>query len=239
MNGMMGGESRMRTGSVRAALLITLGVFAAWVTLWGVIWYLSTGRERFRSRYARVEIGPQNEAWLEFRSRRVRVAASLADLREARWQGSEGISWEDVKLPAVALPLGEARPQGWDRVELVAHRGENVSGLEWRLTKRDQRGREWTYVSQSMGLEDAKSPEKARPIAIPRIAGATLQVSGREDREEGKPKVTVYLRLQAGDLVLSDVEREGASVKAQVRVLDDGGKLIASTAGPLEDFGLT
>jgi len=167
--GMIGEGSRLRRGSVRAALLITLGVFAAWVAIWGVAWYLSTGRERFESRYTRVEVAPGKEAWLEFRSRRVRVGASLADLREARWQGCEGISWEDVELPAVALPLGGARPQGWDRVEVAGHRGEEVRSLEWRLTKRDEQGREWTYVTQEAGLEDAESPEKARPIAVPKI----------------------------------------------------------------------
>ncbi len=223
-----------QAGSVRFAVVVTLVVLLVWGAIGVMVWYVvRSGLGWFGEAYARIEVAPDKVVWVEMRGSQMRVAESKEGLANAKWEmGEEG------EALMVALPLGGKRPSGWEGVETRFEGGPGSQQVRWRLSRKDEAGATWRYLvegEQSLGSSADDSPL----IKVPSLEKAHLTVEGQAHADKGKPTVGVALRLTSGGYEFRGVEGPSGGKQAQVRVLDEKGKVVAKRSGSLEDFGYT
>jgi len=217
--------------SARRRRVISIVIVAAllWLGVCAVsVWYLVMAVQgRFREGYARISISPQKEVWLHFKGDRAQFASTAEGLKGAKWMEPQEAE------RAIALPLEGEKPQGWEKVEISV---EAFSRAKWRLSRKDAAGAEWTYAVEEW-LETGGSPEDCPTLEIPKLEAPKLEVRADPQHEAGKPAIGIGVKVSTEDRELSDIYKNGETVKAQARLLDSTGKVVASIEKPLSEFG--
>jgi len=235
---MMGRGSR-KTGSARAALLITLVVFLVWALLWAAVWYQATGgglQLGLRSSYLKIELSPQKSLWVEVKGRRSRTAETPQALERADWVQVEGWDWE-YREHWVNLAI-EPEDVGLQRASLgLDTMGRQFRGT-WRIGEKDARGGSWECAADGE-VRAARSPGRAKAIQIPRLSSADLRIVPQAEDQEGKPVVRVALQLHDAGFDISDVRVGGSEVQGEARVRDASGKVVGKKKAELADLGFT
>jgi len=230
-----------QAGSVRFAVVVTLVVLLVWGAIGVIVWYVvRSGLGWFGGAYARIEVGPDKVVWVEVRGSQMRVAETKERLASAKWEGTtwEGEVGEEGQTPMVALPLGGNRPSDWEAVEVQLQSQFGSQQARWRLSRTDGAGETWRYLverEERLGSSADESPL----IKVPSLAKISLAVEGQARMQEGKPAVGVGLKLTSGGYQVTRVQQPERGAEAQVRVLNDKGKVVAEQSGSLDDFGYT
>jgi hypothetical protein len=142
--------------------------------------------------------------------------------------------FSDVALPVPADQLPACVTA--IKVSLLRDESNPWSNLRGQLTvcRTDDRKAEWQYVSQ-VDVLAMTTAEKAPSITLPNLD--KLKVSLETVPSDGK--LGAGLRLTAGDVVLTEVRKDGQSVRVKMVVTNASGAEIASDDGALTDFGFS
>lgn len=194
-------------------------------------------------------------AYAEIRGNEIRVAPTVEQLADAEaikasdagLERHGNMAYQHGTFPSVALPsqdpeaakmsaafstwraVSRSRSRRWETENL------SVSALI-SLTKRGRGGAVWTYVFSSHAeASSATHPSKAAGLAIPTLGKLQLsmetQVKGRE--------AGIGLRVKSGDVVLTQVRRNGDAAVCTLEIYDRQGQKVSTHKGDLQKFGFT
>jgi hypothetical protein len=229
----MGGGVRGRSSAWLAILVIASAAVAALIWLG---FMAATGG--YRTTYARVQVSPTQTTWVEFGGGRMRMAPSATALGKAKWVEPVEQEWGHVSLPDVTLPLAGEKSQDWDKVQAAFEGYGRNWEARWQLGLRDEDGSEWTYTVKS-NLRTGRSRERSPVATPPSPEPLTMGVTTDWKNDQGKPAVAVAAQVALGPYELEDIKKARKSVEAQVRVIDENGKVVGTTKAPLKDLGFT
>jgi hypothetical protein len=220
------------SGSARAALLITIAVFAVWGLLWAVVWYRAAGGGYglgLISSYLRVEVSPRKSLWVEVRGSRLRTAETPQALAKATWESREG---------QISLPVEPEESGGLQAAGVGLERTDGQLDATWNIVEKDVRGESWECTAEGQ-LRAVRSAARAPTVRIPRLSKADLKIVPQPEDQEGKPVVRVALQLHDAGFNISDVRVGGTEAQGEARVLDATGKVVGKKKARLADLGFT
>jgi hypothetical protein len=217
-------------------LLPILLVIALVLVLWGVVIYLivwASGKSA--GGYLQVRISPQKRVWLHYEGRRVQIADTREGLAKAKWIEPTPDQEEDEETPAITLPLNGQKPQGWDKVEISP---QSYNRLQWRLSKKDAAGSEWTYLVDGY-IDATDSTRKSETLEIPSLENPNLAMTLTPQEAYGSFEIGASLSLNCDEEEVADILHNGEPVKARLQALNSDQKVVATLAKSLSDFGST
>jgi len=151
--------------------------------------------------------------------------------------GSDNWSASEFTLPVPADQL----PAGVTAIKAVllpassrAAMAHDFSG--WlKVCRTDDRKSEWEYALQIGDFTGGTCAGKAPLITLPDLN----KVKARLETTSANGKLEIGLRLIAGSATLTEVNKDGKPVQAQMIVADASGAEVASKLGTLADFGFS
>ena len=198
-------------------------------------------------RYIRIAVGPKHTICVQFQGDEMRLATSAEGLKDATPVKAKRDVWRSgrrqVQFPEVDLPLPPAAPESRP-LSLRASLGWTSAGSrdgyvfgQLIVSRSDEKKVRWDYrqrVGMGIGLEPDAAPvvQAADPDNLS-IEIVTQQKGGRTASRD----VGIALRVKGGQAQLDDIQQDGKSVEAHLRVLDGAGKEVVSEKGPLSKFG--
>lgn len=211
-----------------------------------------------RSSYFRVIVSPDCTIYGMLQDRELRFSATpeglaivspvKAEKLDMSNTGDGGV-WYSYTFPEVTLSAPEEElPSGFAKVRIALQ--YNVTKMQSRrrgredfayiygslgLCREDDRGAEWSYWSR-VGTEAGSKAERAPAMHVPRAEKLSLKVTAQAKQRR---EVGIAVQVMAGATALDDVKRGSKSVTAELAVLDEDRKTVASEKKSLSDLGFT
>lgn len=195
----------------------------------------------------------QPAAYLRVQGRELRVAATQKELdsatpvKAAHTQSFQGgpkemiqvYSFPEVTLPPPAPGVTAKATLSYQRTARSGTSAKTIQhgglGGEFRLTRKDDTGATWTYVTSAFASPERRPAEGVPALDVPDPSKLALTI---ETKIEGM-KAAIGLRVKSGEAAVSNVLKSGKPVAARIEVLDRDGKPVHSQRGDLEKFGFT
>jgi hypothetical protein len=203
---------------------------------------------KVRGDYVRIRVSPKAVVYVQFSGGEMRMATTGAGLKTAKPVKAKHSSSDYTQFPQVDLPVAaDLLPTGFTKVtaDLTYQR---MTGGGWPfgrasssfvfgtlgLSRKDSAGALWTYAMTYTARPD-KSLVEAPEIKVAQLSPLHLEVIAKVARKRLGAGVHVW----SGKVEVDDILKNGKPVQAQMRVLDTGGKIVASSKGPLGKFGFS
>jgi len=214
--------------------LIVFGLAAAALIAFSLVRAAFPETSEFRFR---IELSPQRVLWVHLKGRRVEAALAADGKQPGAWQNLGG---GERALPGAPRVYLSKRGQGKRRSEgIYLSPAMGRCSIEWRLEKTDQSGARWVYVCTASVPASSPGSGPAPMLSSPELDPPELHVGVEANPVEAGTRLGIWLEVSSHDFVLTDIQKDGHSVSAQVRVRGDDGRVLAKRIGPLSSFGFT
>lgn len=196
----------------------------------------------------------QPAAYLRVQGRELRVAATQEGLdgatpvkatrsesfRSGPREMIQVYSFPEITLPPPAPGVTAKARLSYQRTARAGAATADASpraglGGEFRLTRKDDAGAMWTYVTSAfVGSEESRN-EEIPALDLPDPSKLTLSI---ETKIEGM-EAAIGLRVKSGNAAVGSILRNDKPVRARIEVLDRAGTSVHAQRGDLEKFGFT
>lgn len=195
----------------------------------------------------------QPAAYLRVQGRELRVAATQEELdtatpvkaahAESFHAGPNEMiqvySFPEVTLPEPAPGVTAKATLSYQRIarSRASAKASLHGGLggEFRLTRKDDTGATWTYITSAFASPNERPGQDAPSLDLPDPSKLALTI---ETKIEGT-KAAIGLRVKSGNAAVSNIFKNDKPVPARLEVLNRDGKSVHAQRGDLEKFGFT
>jgi len=197
--------------------------------------------------YLRLKLPPKTNIYVEISETELRMATTPAALKtakvikpKAREDGPPEFPPTALPVPASALPAGFIGAQvAFSYYAMPDRRGADPANVSCGyssgrlgLTRKDSKGVNWTYWID-INEEVKNSPVNAPVIQVPAPKKLLLRIDARPDGKQ----VGIGLKTMAVQAEVSNIQRNGKDMEAQIQLIDSAGKAVTTAKGPLSKFG--
>ena len=193
---------------------------------------------------AQIVVSEKSVVYIQIQGRELRAAMSVEGLQTAapvKGRGTDASSSPYAKYQfTLPVPVDQL-PAGITAIKenlTLAGAYKNMSSepepyiiSQLTISRTDDQRAEWQYISNG-GAWPGQTWEKAPLIKSPDLDKVKASLEAK--LPEGK--LTVGLRITAGDAQLTDVHKDGEPVQVKVVVADATGAEVASRVGGMTDF---